>query len=173
MLEAAIFVIFPFCMAHAAITDLLSMTIANRVSLLLAATFLVVAPLTGMDMQEFGLHLATGFGMLAITFGLFAVGGMGGGDAKLIAATSLWMGFSPVLLQYLLYSAVFGGLLTILILVYRRSALAVFTGHNPLLRNLADRDVGIPYGIALGLGGLMVFPETPVVQWALARAAGL
>ncbi len=49
MVEAAIFVIFPFCMVFAAVSDLLSMTIANRVSVILIAAFAVLAPLTGMD----------------------------------------------------------------------------------------------------------------------------
>ncbi len=172
MLEAAIFVVFPFCMAFAAVSDLLSMTIANRVSLVLVGAFLALAPLTGMDWTQYGSHVAVFAAVLSVTFALFAVGGMGGGDAKLIAATSIWIGFSPTLLAYLLYSALAGGLLTILILSYRGSPLAVYTGGNPLLRNLADRDVGVPYAIALGIGGLLVYPETPLMQWALAQVAG-
>ena len=50
---------------------------------------------------------------------MFAIGGMGGGDAKLIAASSLWMGFNLNLLCYLLISTVIGGVLTLLILSYR------------------------------------------------------
>jgi prepilin peptidase CpaA len=173
MLVAAIFIVFPFCMAYAAISDMLSMTIANRVSLLLVATFLIIAPLTGMTWSDYGWHLAAGVVVLSVTFTLFAIGGMGGGDAKLLAATALWMGFGQELMQYLVYSAAFGGLLTMLILVYRRSPLSVYTGHNIFLRNLADRDVGIPYGIALGLGGIATYPNTALVQWALDRAAGL
>lgn len=173
MLVAAIFIVFPFCMAYAAISDMLSMTIANRVSLLLVATFLILAPLTGMTWSDYGWHLAAGIVVLSVTFTLFAIGGMGGGDAKLLAATALWMGFGQELMQYLVYSAAFGGLLTMLILVYRRSPLSVYTGHNIFLRNLADRDVGIPYGIALGLGGIATYPNTALAQWALERAAGL
>lgn len=173
MLVAAIFIVFPFCMAYAAISDMLSMTIANRVSLLLVATFLILAPLTGMTWSDYGWHLAAGIVVLSVTFTLFAIGGMGGGDAKLLAATALWMGFGQELMQYLVYSAALGGLLTMLILVYRRSPLSVYTGHNIFLRNLADRDVGIPYGIALGLGGIATYPNTALVQWALDRAAGI
>ncbi|TGT92468.1 peptidase, partial [bacterium M00.F.Ca.ET.155.01.1.1] len=88
MLEAVIFVVFPFCMLFAAISDVLSMTIANRVPVLLLATFALVAPLTGMDWATYGGHFAAGALVLAVTFGLFALGGMGGGDAKLLAATA-------------------------------------------------------------------------------------
>jgi prepilin peptidase CpaA len=172
MFEAAIFVVFPFCMAFAAISDMLSMTIANRVSLILVATFAVLAPFSGMPPAEIGLHFLAGLLILAVTFTLFAIGGMGGGDAKLLAATALWMGLGVELAQYVVYSTMFGGALTLAILMYRKSALAVYTGGNPFLRNLADSDKGVPYGIALGIGGLFVYPDTALMQIALQRLAG-
>ncbi|TGR08081.1 peptidase [Mesorhizobium sp. M4B.F.Ca.ET.190.01.1.1] len=171
MLEALIFVVFPFCMLFAAISDMLSMTIANRVSVLLVVVFALVAPLTGMDWAAYGWHFAAGFLVLAMTFGLFALGGMGGGDAKLLAATALWMGFNIHLVEYLVISTFIGGLLTVAILAYRKSALADFTGHNPFLRHFADQTTGVPYGIALGIGGLIVFPDSPLMVWALERLA--
>lgn len=171
MLEALIFVVFPFCMLFAAISDILSMTIANRVSVLLVIVFALVAPMTGMDWATYGWHFAAGFLVLAVTFGLFALGGMGGGDAKLLAATALWMGFNIHLLEYLVASTLIGGLLTLAILAYRKSPLAAFTGHNPFLRHFADEANGVPYGIALGIGGLIVYPDSPLMVWALARLA--
>jgi prepilin peptidase CpaA len=172
MLEAAIFVVFPFCMAFAAVSDLLSMTIANRVSLLLVVTFAVVAPLTGMEWSVYGWHFVAAGLVLLVTFSLFAIGGMGGGDAKLMTATALWMGFSIELVQYLVAGAFIGGMLTFAILSYRRSALAVFTSHNMFLRYFADPKAGIPYGVALGAAGLILFPHTPLMQWALGQFSG-
>ncbi len=172
MLEALIFVVFPFCMVHAAVSDMVSMTIANRISILLVLTFAIVAPLTGMAWSDFGMHFAAGGLVLVLTFGVFAFGGMGGGDAKLLAATSLWMGFSIELLQYVVYGGLLGGLLTLLVLMYRKSALSTFTGDYVLLRHFANDKVGVPYGLALGAAGLMVFPATPLAMWALARLAG-
>ncbi len=169
MLEALIFVVFPFCMLFAAISDTLSMTIANRVPLLLAGVFLVVAPLTGMDWAAFAWHLAAGSLVLCVTFGLFAMGGMGGGDAKLLAATALWLGFGFCLVQYLVASAILGGFLTLGILAYRKSTLAVFTSHSIFLRHFADEKTGVPYGIALGIGGLLTYPDSPLMLWALER----
>ncbi len=171
MIEAVIFVVFPFCMLHAAISDTLSMTIANRVPVLLLATFALVAPLTGMDWTSYGWHFAAGALVLAVTFGLFALGGMGGGDAKLLAATAVWMGLNFNLVSYLLTSAFIGGLLTVAILVYRKSPLAAYTGHSRFLRHFADESVGVPYGVALGLGGLITFPDSPLMVWALERLA--
>lgn len=171
MLEALIFVVFPFCMVFAAISDTLSMTIANRVPVILVVVFALVAPLTGMEWVDIGLHFAAGASVLLFTFAIFALGGMGGGDAKLLAATSLWMGLGVPLVQYILIAAVIGGLLTLAILSYRKSALAVFTSRNLFLRNFADNENGVPYGIALGIGGLIVYPQTPLMIWALERLA--
>jgi prepilin peptidase CpaA len=171
MLEALIFVVFPFCMVFAAVSDMLSMTIANRVSLVLVATFAVVAPLTGMAWSVYGLHLAAGMLVLSVTFGLFAIGAMGGGDAKLLAATSVFFGFDMSLMNYLLIATLIGGAITLGIMIYRKSAMAVFTGHNLFLRNFADEKAGIPYGIALGIGGLIAYPESPLMVWALERLA--
>ena len=171
MLEALIFVVFPFCMAFAIVSDMVSMTIANRVSIVLVATFATVAPLTGMEWADYGWHFAAFATVLSVTMVLFAIGGMGGGDAKLLAATALWMGFSPHLMQYLVYASLLGGALTVLILLYRKSPLSAFTGSNVLLRHFADPQVGIPYGVALGGAGLLTYPATPMMQWALARIA--
>jgi prepilin peptidase CpaA len=172
MLEALILVVFPFCMLFAAVSDLLSMTIANRVSVILVAAFAVIAPLTGMDWATYGWHFAGAGTVLAFTFLMFAIGGMGGGDAKLMAATSLWMGFNFNLIAYLVASTFIGGLLTLFILSYRKSPLADLTGGNMFLRHFADPAVGVPYGVALGIGGLVTYPDSPLMLWAIARLSG-
>lgn len=172
MLEASILVIFPFCMVFAAISDLLSMTIANRVSLLLVAAFAVVAPLTGMEWSTYGWHFLIAALVLTVTFVLFSIGQMGGGDAKLLTATSLWLGFGPLTVSYLLYSAILGGALTLAILFLRNSPAAIYAGQVDFLRRIADPQNGIPYGIALGIAGLLVFPESPLGAWALQAIAG-
>lgn len=169
MLEALIFVVFPFCMLFAAISDMLSMTIANRVPVLLVAVFALVAPLSGMDWATYGWHFAAGGLVLVATFGLFAMGGMGGGDAKLLAGTAVWMGFNVHLVEYLVISTFLGGLLTLGILSYRNSALSVYTRQNAFLRHFANEETGVPYGIALGIGGLIAYPDSPMMVWALER----
>lgn len=171
MLEVLIFVIFPFCMIFAAVSDMISMTIANRISVILVAAFAVAAPLTGMDWATYGWHFAAGALVLSITFALFAAGVMGGGDAKLLSSTAVWMGLSMQLMQYVFYAAMIGGVLTLLIIIYRRTPLSTMTGNNLFLRNFANDKVGVPYGVALGAAGLLVYPSTPIAAWALARFA--
>jgi prepilin peptidase CpaA len=171
MLEAAILIIFPFAMANAATSDMLTMTIANRVSVILVASFAVLAPLTGMAWSVYGMHFVALALVLAVCFGLFALGVMGGGDAKLMAATSLWIGFNQNLFEYLVIGSFFGGILTLLILNFRGSSMAVYGGNIEFLRKMGEPKGKIPYGIALGLAGLFVFPDTSLAQWVIARIA--
>ncbi|GGA89407.1 peptidase [Brucella endophytica] len=169
MTEAAILVIFPFAMAFAMVSDLLSMTIQNRVSLILVGAFAILAPLTGMAWDVYAMHFVAGLAVLAATFGLFAIRAMGGGDAKLMAATAVWLGWSVDLLNYIVIGSMLGGMLTLAILAYRRSPLAVVAGRFEFMHRLAQKDVGIPYGIALGAAGLLTFPQSPLGLWVLAR----
>jgi prepilin peptidase CpaA len=172
MLEAIIFVVFPFAMAFAALSDLLTMTIANRVSLLLVATFAIIAPMIGMDLATYGMHFAAGGMMLAITFTLFAMGGLGGGDAKLLSAIAVWCGMSNVLVEYMTYATLLGGMLTIQLVMWRGSYFArVGALHFEFLERLGRHEVGIPYGIALGAAGLITAPGMPLVKWAIASVA--
>ena len=94
---------------------------------------------------------------------------MGGGDAKLLSATALWMGFGFPLLTYLVYGAMIGGLLTLAILAFRSSPASWYAGKNMFLRHFADQKAGIPYGVALGVAGLLVFPQTALFVWVMER----
>lgn len=169
MIEAAILVTFPFAMAHAAVSDMLTMTIINRVSLLLIAAFAVLAPMTGMGLVELAWHGAAFATVLFVGFALFARNIMGGGDAKLLAASALWFGFGQDLLQYLLFVSAIGGPLTLMILAYRSSPMSVVLGRFEFLRRIADPNEKIPYGIALGLGGLAAFPNSALGEWVVNR----
>ncbi|MCZ8375477.1 MAG: prepilin peptidase [Beijerinckiaceae bacterium] len=160
--------LFPAVMAFAAFSDLFTMTIPNRVSLLLIAAFVALAVVTGMPLKTFGLHLAAGFVVLAITFTMFAFGWIGGGDAKLAAATGIWCGFG-VLLEYLLIASVLGGLLTLAILYWRAYHLPIFALKVHWIFRLHHHKTGIPYGIALAVAGLIVYPQMAIWQ----RIAGL
>ncbi|MGN6311712.1 MAG: A24 family peptidase [Xanthobacteraceae bacterium] len=151
--------LFPLLMAFAASSDLLTMTISNRVSLLLIAGFFVLAIASGMGLTEIGLHIAAGAAVLTISFTCFAMGWIGGGDAKVAAASSLWFGFG-FLLPYLLIASVFGGILTLLLLQFRQWPLPATLYSQSWLTRLHSNDSGIPYGIALALAALLVYPET-------------
>ena len=57
-----------------------------------------------MSLQAISMHVAAGFAVLTIAFVFFACGWIGGGDAKLAAATALWFGFDHSVI-YLLYAS--------------------------------------------------------------------
>lgn len=163
ILDVARLLLFPALMAFAAASDLFTMTISNRVSLALAAGFVVLAFASGMGTPQILMHLAAGAAVLVVAFGCFAFGWIGGGDAKVAAGAALWFGFSH-LLNYLLYASLFGGALTLLLLQFRQWPLPYALAGQPWLLKLHAKDSGIPYGIALAIGALVVYPETDWIK---------
>ena len=160
MLELPLLLLFPAAMAFAAASDLLTMTIPNRVSLLLVAFFLLLAPFAGLSWSAvLANHLTAGALVLLVGIGMFAIGWLGGGDAKIIAAASLWLGFDH-LLPFLTQTAVFGGLLAVVILAYRGFPAAAMNLPDWALR-LHKKGGGIPYGVAIAGAALAVYPATP------------
>jgi len=157
--DAIRLLVFPALMAFAASSDLLTMTISNRLSLALAAAFFIVAVTTGMPLAVVGMHLAAAAVVLVVSFGFFTQGWIGGGDAKLAAATALWFGFDH-LLPYLLYASVFGGALTLLILQFRKLPLPAVLARQVWIQRLHEAEGGIPYGIALAASALAIYPTT-------------
>ena len=83
MTEMLILLLFPALMAYAACSDLVSMTISNRVCLTIVAAFFIVAPAIGLPLGAMAWHVAAGVIVLFITFAMFSAGWIGGGDAKL------------------------------------------------------------------------------------------
>lgn len=169
MIAAAILVIFPLCMAVAAFCDLFTMTIPNRVSAILLASFLVVAPLAGLGLVEIGWHLLAGLAVFAVVFVLFALNTMGGGDAKVLTASAVWFGFNDSLIVYMGNVAVVGGALTILILLIRSQRNVITAIGLPIPRPLLQ-EKKIPYGIAIGIGGFIAYPSSPLMEMVLRQA---
>jgi len=156
-------VLFPAMMAFAASSDFLTMTISNRVSLTLVAGFFLLALLVGLSGSAILWHVGAGSLVLAVAFGCFAMGWIGGGDAKLAAATALWFGFE-YLLPYLLCASLFGGVLTYLLLQFRKMPLPPLLARQEWAQRLHSKDGGVPYGIALAAAALFIYPETPWMQ---------
>jgi prepilin peptidase CpaA len=130
LLQVLVLLLFPALMAFAASSDLLTMTISNRVAL-----------------------------ALVFAFAFFTRGWIGGGDAKLAAATVLWLGFDHTM-TYLIWSSLLGGALTIALLKVREYPLPALLARQDWAVRLHSVDAGIPYGIALAAAALLVYPET-------------
>ncbi|MCC4244361.1 A24 family peptidase [Stappia indica] len=159
MIEAALLVVFPCLVAFAGASDLFTMTIPNRVSLMMIAGFAMLAPAIGMAPIEIGFHLiAAG---IALSFGLafFAFGWMGGGDAKLMTVVALWLGLTPALGEFLLLTSVYGAVLTLAILGFRKDVLLPIAAYRvEWIARLHDNKTGIPYGITIAIAALQAYP---------------
>lgn len=163
ILDLARLLLFPALIAFAAASDLFTMTISNRVSLALAAAFFVLAIGGGMASYEMLTHVGAGALVLVVAFTCFAMGWVGGGDAKIAAVVALWFGFPP-LMNFLLYASLFGGALTVALVQFRQWPLPFGLAGQAWLARLHAKESGIPYGIALALSALMVYPDTEWVK---------
>jgi prepilin peptidase CpaA len=154
---------FPIIMAFAASSDLLTMRISNKLVLVLTAGFVVMALIVELPLQQFAMHVLCAFVVLVVAFGMFAMRWIGGGDAKLAAATTLWLGFGFTL-PYLVYTALFGGALTLAILALRRMPLNPLITRFEWLNRLHNPKQGVPYGIALAIAGLLTYSNTAIFE---------
>jgi len=151
---------FPLLMIFAAAMDVLTMRIANGISIALIASFVIVALVAGMPAQQMLVHVGVALAVLVANMALFYLRLVGGGDAKLLAAAALWVGYEQ-LLPFVVFVTVFGGALALLLLAYRRLPAAAL----PLpawASRLHNHGEGMPYGVAIAAGALLVYPMTAI-----------
>jgi len=126
--------------------DLKSRTIPNGLNIAIAVLAIPFWWSVGLALWP---DVAVQLGVAALAFGLFAIafamGGMGGGDVKLIGALALWLPFQALILLLFIMS-VAGGLLTI----------ALWLRHK--LARRTER-LEIPYGVAIAFSGLWLISE--------------
>ena len=163
VLHLLAFAFFPTVMALSASMDLLTFTIPNRLCLILVAGYLIFAAMLGVPTVDILLNLSCALAILVITFAMFNFGLIGGGDAKLAAATAAWLGWTAIF-DYGVAAALFGGVLTLILLGARRVPLPAVLGRMNWLVRLHSANAGVPYGIALAAAGLMQYPNSSI--WA-------
>lgn len=163
--ELLVLVALPVLLVLAAGWDLASFTIPNFLTAGLLALFLVFALAVGFNLSTIGWHLLAGSVALALGIALFALGYVGGGDAKLFAATVLWLGFRD-LMAYALVASVIGGCLAIALIALRRFPLPEFLLRYSWIAKLHDTRSGIPYGVALAAGAFIILPSTQIFHLA-------
>ena len=155
---------FPLLLLYAAWHDVSTMTIPNWVSIGLAAAFLPAAFAAGLPMQLVGLHLAFGAGVLLACAGLFYLGVFGGGDAKVIAAASLWTGLAGVS-SFVMGMAIAGGVLAVSLILLRKMKLAP---TKEWAKRLLSPQEGAPYAVAIAIGVFIAALAFPVLAAGLA-----
>ncbi|WP_293676512.1 prepilin peptidase [uncultured Phenylobacterium sp.] len=160
---------FPALTLFAAAKDATSFRIPNWISLALAVLFPAAALAVGMPITDIGLHLAIGTAALVLGMVMFALRWLGGGDAKLMAAAALWLGW-PALMTFLAGAALAGGVLAVLLLALRSPGLRLVALRGPpWMSKLAEPGEGVPYGVAIAAGVLAAFPLSPfgLGSWSL------
>ncbi|MEM6625481.1 MAG: prepilin peptidase [Pseudomonadota bacterium] len=163
MFLIAICAVFPLLLVFAALHDIATMTIPNWVSAALALAFLPAAYLAGLGWAEIGMHVAAGAIALVVCAMLFFLRVFGGGDAKLIAAASIWTGWVGGY-EFLLAMALSGGVLAAIIILLRRLNVRSDAGWA---KRLLSPDVGAPYAVAIAFGGLWAAGASPVLAQAM------
>lgn len=161
MLNNLALILFPLLMAFAAFSDLLTMTIPNRVSLILVLAYFLLSAWLGTGWETVGLHLFAGMTVLGLALLAYLPGWIGGGDAKLAAATALWIGWEH-LLDYGLLASFAGGVLTLAVMAIAWFDFYPHLQSLPFVRLLVKKVNCVPYGVALGVGGLLTYPQTDV-----------
>jgi prepilin peptidase CpaA len=154
--------LFPGCVIAAALKDATSFTIPNRISIFAALAFFPAA--LGLGLAPGGLAICVGVGAAALVAGvaMFALGWIGGGDAKLFAACALWLGW-PAFLPFLLWTTLAGGALAVTLLGARKAPLIAGIGPAWVGRLLTPGG-DVPYGVAIAAGALVAFPQSALVE---------
>ncbi len=157
---------FPAMVIVAALRDMTSYTIPNWISLALIAAFPPVALLAGMSLPLMGVSALVGVAALVAGIAMFALGWIGGGDAKLFAACGLWLGW-PAALPFAMWTALAGGGLAVALLWGRRLGQPIAARGPTWFGRLMTPGENVPYGLAICFGALVAFPQSVIAQAAL------
>lgn len=153
---------FPAGALAAAAMDVASFTIPNRLTAALAIAFFPAALALHLPAAVVGVCALTGAAALLVGVGLFAAGWCGGGDAKLIAACALWLGWRAVP-TFLLVTSLAGGLLALGVILARKATPAAVLASGPAwIERLLGPAQSLPYGVAIAAGALAAFPSSPL-----------
>lgn len=99
--------------------------------------------------------LAAGAIMFVAGFIMFTLRWMGGGDVKLLAACALWVGMGK-LLEYSLWVAIFGGALSLFLLMMRPVLHWTVPAWTERLPKLFHQGAPVPYGLAIAIAFLLL-----------------
>ncbi|MCA8889894.1 MAG: prepilin peptidase [Parvularculaceae bacterium] len=156
---------FPAALLIAAMNDIYEFKIPNWVSVVLFCSFFAASLGLGASSAQMLEGFILACVALVIGFSLFAVRILGGGDAKLLAATAPWIGLGGIA-GFLFNVALAGAGLAIVLMLFRRVPAMPFYAQAPWLLRLHQRPKDIPYAVAIAIGGLLSFSQTPNFQLA-------
>ena len=168
-LTPLLMLVFPVAVIAAAVRDATTFTIPNWLCAASALAFFPVAFACGLTPMGYALALGLFVAALIGGMSMFAMGWIGGGDAKLFAVCGLWLG-GAAMWPFLAWTAIAGGGLAAFLLMARKWAPGMPYLRAPWIGRLFTPGENVPYGVAIAVGALMAFPESPVMR-ALAHIA--
>ncbi len=157
--------LYTLLLCIAAAFDSWKFIIPNAITVALIALFVITALLLPYDMgwRDWLSHLGAAGAVLAGGAVLFAFNKMGGGDVKLMTAVAFWAGFE-YLADLMLYIALAGGVLAIVLIIVRRVLLGLMTAASltkvAVPRMLLSGEP-VPYGLAIAPSAIFVGTELP------------
>lgn len=159
MSNALLLSVFPLMMIAAGIGDILTMRIPNWLNGAIVVTFFIVAFIMAMPLAVMQWHLVAGAALLVAGMALFFFGGFGGGDAKMLAAGALWVGWDG-LIPFLVYTALAGGVLALVMILWSHLQVEKEVRGSTWMKRVFRTDLDLPYGVAIAAGGVFAFPQT-------------
>ncbi len=159
--------LFPLGMILAGAGDVMTRRIPNALIIGTVVLFFPAALVTGMPLWIMSLHVATAAVLLLLGFGLFSFGVIGGGDAKMMAAAGLWLGF-PCSILFVTFSALAGGILAAAIGLWFLVTMEGGMHSNWFDKAVAPLKPSVPYGFALAAGAILATP----FSWWMRAATG-
>lgn len=159
---SALLFVFPALVILGGVYDLTTMRIPNWISIVLAVAFIPVALAVQLPWQDVAISVGMGFAALVIGIVLFALRVLGGGDAKLLAASIMWVGVSG-LMAFGLTTALAGGALSLLLLTARKWAPHLPVVFPEWMQRLLQPKGDIPYGVAIAAGAVLSFPYSQLL----------
>ena len=155
--------VFPAALLIAAANDIYEFKIPNWISIVLVAAFPAAGLAVGASPDLLVEGVLIGAASLTIGFGLFAGKIIGGGDAKLFAATAPWLGLGGIGI-FLFNTAISGLILAMVMGMFRKLPVLPVYAHAPWLIRLHERKKDLPYAVAIASGALLSFSQTPYFQ---------
>ncbi len=159
MYELLILSVFPLMVVMAGVSDFFTLKIPNWLNGIIAVSVIPFVLWAGMPLEVFAWHIIAGLVMFVAGFIFFSANIIGGGDAKMLAACGIWLGWD-VLMEFALVTAFAGAALVVAIKIWAFFANKKEVPGMGWAKNFLSKKPQLPYGIAIAAGGVIVFPTT-------------
>lgn len=142
----------------ALVSDALTLKIPNRISIGIVGLYPAWVIATWPRVDQPWISLALAAAVLAVGFVAYDLRIVGGGDAKMLAALSLWSG-TELFLPMIVVTALSGGVIAVAVILaeaVRRRSVVARGGEvaGPFLSSIVKSK--LPYGMAIAIGGGVV-----------------